>query len=629
MNMAFLQINNFVGQPRNSNHINNFGETHPLSMDYWLQMQERSEQSNQVVEEYDNVTKLYGHKPTNEQILEMARHRGIVYQRKGKEGTNKSQPNFPKVTTPTNTPITNLNVDLGSWISNAKVLVSVSDLLKIPSQKEKLLQAINLPSNKVVPKDQEKVKEQHEDPPVVLTSRDRTKEENPPFFVSLEINDQWLHNCMYDSGASSNIITKGIMQRLGLKITRPYQNVCAMDSREIETHGIIIDLPVKLAFHPNFAFKMDVLVIDVPDAWGMLLSRKWGAHMGGCLNMDLTFATIPYPPPSTENFKLFRETERKYHIEDPKEPFNEFLCQVSDMGDFSICSNFLAPTQEKFKDEKASNKAWKMNFDGAHSRSGKGAGIVLKSPTGKTYNFAFKLEFDATNNVAEYEALLLGLEIAKDMGIKILNIKGDSDLVILQVKNKYACKSERLRRYRNAIWDVIEFFDAMDLIAIPRDQNSLADSLVVAASTLQPSEDLMKGEGKLEIIFRPSFPDNIDHWQVFKDDEQVLRFIHNVKEFSGFNVSYKEEGKEYVEEDNSIKNLVPRGIVALENIFDRHDMYKKKKETIKPGSYIEINIGTKETLRFIKIGKGTSEKERKELISLVQEYMDVFAFTYD
>ena len=48
-------------------------------MDYWLQMQERSEQSNQVVEEYDNVTKLYGHKPTNEHILEMARHKGIIY----------------------------------------------------------------------------------------------------------------------------------------------------------------------------------------------------------------------------------------------------------------------------------------------------------------------------------------------------------------------------------------------------------------------------------------------------------------------------------------------------------------------------------------------------------------------
>jgi hypothetical protein len=219
----------------------------------------------------------------------MARHKGIVYQWKGKEGPNKSQTNFPEVINP---PITNLIVDLGNWISNAKVLVLVSNLLKIPSQKEKLLKVINVPSDKIIVRNQEKEKEHLEDPPVVLTSRDRTKEENPPFFVSLEINDQWLYNCMYDSGASSNIITKGIMQRLGLKVTRPYHNVCAMDSREIETHRIIIYLPVKLAFRPYFSFKMDMLVIDVPDSWGMLLSRKWGAHIGGCLKIDLTFTTI-------------------------------------------------------------------------------------------------------------------------------------------------------------------------------------------------------------------------------------------------------------------------------------------------------------------------------------------------
>jgi hypothetical protein len=175
----------------------------------------------------------------------------------------------------------------------------------------------------------------------------------------------------------------------------------------------------------------------------------------------------------------------------------------------------------------------------------------------------------------------------------------------------------------------MELFDVIDLISIPREHNSLADSLAVAASTLQPTEDLLNGQGKSEINFRPSVPDNIDHWQVFRNDEQILRFIHNVQEFFGFNVSYKEEGKEYSEEENPIKNPVPRGIMALEQIFDRHDMHKKKKEVIKPSSYIEINIGTVEESRLIKIGKGTSEKERKELISLVQEYRDVFSFTYD
>lgn len=67
---------------------------------------------------------------------------------------------------------------------------------------------------------------------------------------------------------------------------------------------------------------------------------------------------------------------------------------------------------------------------GASSRHGKGAGIVLKSPLDHIFKFAYRLEFEATNNVAEYEAILLGLELTKSLKIKLLSIKRDSDLVI-------------------------------------------------------------------------------------------------------------------------------------------------------------------------------------------------------
>jgi hypothetical protein len=53
------------------------------------------------------------------------------------------------------------------------------------------------------------------------------------------------------------------------------------------------------------------------------------------------------------------------------------------------------------------DKAWYMHFDGAFSRLGKGAGIVLQSPSGKISKFSYTLEFEATNNVAEYEAYSL------------------------------------------------------------------------------------------------------------------------------------------------------------------------------------------------------------------------------
>ena len=57
-----------------------------------------------------------------------------------------------------------------------------------------------------------------------------------------------------------------------------------------------------------------------------------------------------------------------------------------------------------------------MYFDRAYSKSRKGEGIMIISPSNKVYNFSFRLEFEASNNVAEYEALLLGLETAKYMG---------------------------------------------------------------------------------------------------------------------------------------------------------------------------------------------------------------------
>ena len=192
---------------------------------------------------------------------------------------------------------------------------------------------------------------------------------------------------------------------------------------------------------------MDILVIDVLDKWGMILLRTWLTDLGGWIQMDWTYSTVPASEDSL--VRLHRE-EEKHRVEDPKRPSNEYVYNTDEIGTYTCYSTFLAPIKEKIKDEKI-NKIWKMNFDGAHSRVGKGAYFVITSPSGQIFNFALRLEFEATKNVAEYEALLLGVEIAKDMGLKMLSIKGDSDLVILQVKNDYACKCKRLKMYGNVV----------------------------------------------------------------------------------------------------------------------------------------------------------------------------------
>ena len=90
--------------------------------------------------------------------------------------------------------------------------------------------------------------------------------------------------------------------------------------------------------------------------------------------------------------------------------------------------------------ESEDNFVWKMYFDGACSREGSVARIVFISPTKEVIPMSYKLEFDTTNNINEYEALLLGLKVAKDMGIDKLFVFGDSELIIHQIKNIYQTK---------------------------------------------------------------------------------------------------------------------------------------------------------------------------------------------
>ena len=72
---------------------------------------------------------------------------------------------------------------------------------------------------------------------------------------------------------------------------------------------------------------------------------------------------------------------------------------------------------------------WTLFFDGSKARGGSGAGVVLKSPQGDKLLYVLQIHFTTTNNIAEYEALLHGIRIAKDIGIRRLMCYGDSDLV--------------------------------------------------------------------------------------------------------------------------------------------------------------------------------------------------------
>jgi hypothetical protein len=87
-----------------------------------------------------------------------------------------------------------------------------------------------------------------------------------------------------------------------------------------------------------------------------------------------------------------------------------------------------------------------LYFDGSVMKTGAGAGLLFVSPLGEHMRYAVRLHFPASNNMAEYEALLCGLKIAIEIGIKRLDVRGDSQLVIDQVMKNASCQNDKMKR---------------------------------------------------------------------------------------------------------------------------------------------------------------------------------------
>ena len=128
---------------------------------------------------------------------------------------------------------------------------------------------------------------------------------------------------------------------------------------------------------------------------------------------------------------------------------------------------------------------WSMIFDGAVNAYGKGIGAVIVTPHGSHIPFTARLTFDCTNNMAEYEACIMSLEEAIDLRIKILDVYGDSALVINQIKGEWDTCHPSLIPYKDYARRLLPFFNKVEFHHIPRDENQMADALETLASMYQ------------------------------------------------------------------------------------------------------------------------------------------------
>nr|CAN64574.1 hypothetical protein VITISV_003431 [Vitis vinifera] len=151
----------------------------------------------------------------------------------------------------------------------------------------------------------------------------------------------------------------------------------------------------------------------------------------------------------------------------------EFQPRLSMKG--QVMANFVLEYSRRPNQHQESNEKewWTLRVDGASRSSGSGVGLLLQSPTGEHLEQAIRLGFPASNNEAEYEAILSGLDLALALSVSKLRVYSDSQLV-----------DARMARYLTKVKDTLQQFIEWTVEKIRRTENGRVDALANIAASL-------------------------------------------------------------------------------------------------------------------------------------------------
>ncbi|XP_070668493.1 uncharacterized protein [Malus domestica] len=133
---------------------------------------------------------------------------------------------------------------------------------------------------------------------------------------------------------------------------------------------------------------------------------------------------------------------------------------------------------------------WKLYFDGSYTHKASGAGVVIINHQGIYHYYSFLLDYQGnTNNRAEYEALIIGLEILMDLGAMEVEVFGDSELVINQLNGEFNCRHITMAGYYLAATQLLSYWDSeISVSHVPRGANLAANEMAQLASGMPVQE---------------------------------------------------------------------------------------------------------------------------------------------
>ena len=179
--------------------------------------------------------------------------------------------------------------------------------------------------------------------------------------------------------------------------------------------------------------------------------------------------------------------------------------------------------------------------------------------------------------------------------------------------------SPHLKGYQNEVWELITNFNAFNTNYIPILQNAAANLLATSAARSVPTNNRCS----IELIFRPSIPDNVTNLRVFDDDQQILEFLTNDETFKDLVIDDEEH-----QPNIQSGNFIPKGVRTLEGMFDLNSKFRKPANVKKNSSsmqYEQINLEIEAEPKYVNLGKCCLLGERRRFIILFKKYRDIFS----
>ena len=190
------------------------------------------------------------------------------------------------------------------------------------NRKKKLLKALEVSEERLPTRSQPQEEEIGE-----ASIGGKPKNKNPPFLLTFEIFNHNVHNFLVDSRASVNVMSLSVCKRINGQPKPSTWRVFQLDRTNVKVIGEMEDVLVCLSSNDKVCQFIDIVVADIPEAYGLVLSRDWSEKLNVYFASDWSHLWLPYKG-SPNQIKILREPHMKYNVtqfEEKNEPVDFVL----------------------------------------------------------------------------------------------------------------------------------------------------------------------------------------------------------------------------------------------------------------------------------------------------------------